>query len=198
MTEPDNRRTLRDVFRWIVTSWKAAVGVAGGLVVILGLVFHPPWAGSSSSGASDETGQTTKSCPGVSNGHISNVSAGQSLRLDDYWKLNPGSRVPGVSKERLNSVGRVVHFRVDINGFRGKELGVYWWMLTAKGKPVSQQRQAVGLTPHDCRTGGTRDFWVEVPTRSGSYKVAVQLLDPAGEKLDDGSTKAFTVRTAQS
>jgi hypothetical protein len=196
VTDEHRRRTLRDIWRWIVTSWKAAVAVAGGLAVILGLVFHPPWAGSSSSGASDEQVPTTQSCPGISNGDISDVTADESLSLDAYWKLNPGSRAP-VSKERLNTMGRVVHFRVDVNGYRGKQLTVWWWMLTSEGAPVSQpelQRQlAFGLTPHDCTTGGTRDIWVELPKRRGRYKVVVQLLDPAGEKLDDGRTKPFTV-----
>lgn len=202
MTDPPHRRSLQDVSRWIVTSWKAVVGVAGGLAVILGLVFHPPWAGSSSSGASGETTPTTQSCPGVSNGRISNVSADQSISRDAYWKLNPGARIPNASKEQLNALGRVVHFRVDINGFRGKELGVYWWMLTAGGEPVMQStpqpQLAFGLTPHDCTTGGTRDIWAELPKRSGSYQVEVQLLDPAGEKLDYKRTRPFTVRAARS
>lgn len=201
MNEPPHRRTLRDVFRWIVTSWKAAVGVAGGLAVILGLVFHPPWAGSSSSGPSDETVPTTQSCPGVSNGRISKIRADQSVRLGAYWKLNPGSALP-VSKERLNTLGRVVHFRVDINGYRGQELTVWWWMLTANDAPVSepalQRQQAFGLTPHDCTTGGTRDIWVQLPKRRGKYKVEVQLLDPAGEQLDYARTNPFAVLAAQS
>ena len=195
------RKTSRDVTRWLVTSWKAAVGVAGGLAVILGLVFHPPWAGGSSSDASHGQTATTQTCPGVSNGRVSKVSADESVRLGAYWKLNPGSRA-SVSKERLSTIGRVVHFRVDVNGYRGKELTVWWWMLTARGEPVSEQalqRQlAFALTPHDCTTGGTRDIWAELPKRAGRYQVEVQLLDPAGEKLDYGRTRPFAVRSAHS
>jgi hypothetical protein len=194
---PDRRR-LREVLRWIVTSWKATVGVAGGLAVILGLVFHPPWDGSSS-GASDT--KTTQACPGVSKGRISNVDADKRIRLSAYWELHPGSRV-AVSKERLNAIGRVVHFRVDINGYRGKQLTVWWWMLTANGEPVPEpalRRQlAFGLTPHDCTTGGTREIWAELPRRNGRFQVEVQLLDPGGEELDDGHTQTFVVRAAHS
>ena len=138
-----SRRTLDGALRWIITSWKAAVGVAGGLAVILGLVFHPPWGGSSSSSASDtKTKTTTQACPGISKGRISNVKADPPIPLSAYWKLNPGSRVPA-SKERLNAIGRVVHFNVDINGYRGKQLTVWWWMLTANGEPLPE-RTGVG------------------------------------------------------
>jgi hypothetical protein len=201
VTDPPHRPTVRDVLRWGVTSWKAVVGVAGGLAVILGLVFHPPWGGNSSSSASDAKTATGQGCPGnISNGRISNVTADQSVRLSAYWKMNPGARTP-VSKERLNAIGRVVHFRADINGYRGKQLTVWWWMLTANGEPIAQpnlQRQlAFALTPHDCTTGGTRDIWVEQPKRSGRFQVEVQLVDPAGEELDYGRTKPFTVRATR-
>lgn len=191
--------SLRELWRWVVTSWKAVVGVAGGLAVILGLVFHPPWAGSSSSGASDAPTATAQSCPGVSNGHISQVRADRSVRLRAYWELNPGSE-PKVSKERANAIGRVVHFRVDINGFRGKDLEVWWWMLTANGEPVpGQGRQlALGLTPHDCTTGGTRQIWAELPKRDGRFQVEIQLLDPNGEQLSYGRTMPFVVRVGRS
>ena len=198
MNEPSERRPLQQLLRWIVTSWKAAVGVAGGLAVILGLIFHPPWAGSSSSSASD-TKTATQGCPGISKGRISNVKADKRVRLSAYWELNPGSRMP-VSKERLNAIGRVVHFRVDINGYRGKQLTVWWWMLTANGEPVPEptlRRQlAFGLTPHDCTTGGTREIWAELPKRNGRFQVEIQLLDPNNEKLDYGRTAPFAVRAA--
>ena len=199
MSGRPSRRTLHDVLRWIATSWKAAVGVAGGLGVILGLVFHPPWDRSSSSNASDSK-KTTQACPGISKGRISNVTADKRVRLSAYWELNPGSRVPA-SKERLNAIGRVIHFRVDINGYRGKQLTVWWWMLTANGEPVTEptlRRQlAFGLTPHDCSTGGTREIWAELPKRKGRFQVEIQLLDPNDEKLDYGRTKAFAVQAAR-
>lgn len=107
-----------------------------------------------------------------------------------------------MSKERLKAIGRVVHVRVDIDGYRGRELTVWWWMVTANGEPVSQpvlQRQlAFALTPHDCTTGGTRDVWVELPKRRGRYLIEVQLLDPRGEKLDYGRTRPFAVRATGS
>jgi hypothetical protein len=195
-----SRRTLDGALRWIITSWKAAVGVAGGLAVILGLVFHPPWGGSSSSSASDtKTKTTTQACPGISKGRISNVKADPPIPLSAYWKLNPGSRVPA-SKERLNAIGRVVHFNVDINGYRGKQLTVWWWMLTANGEPLPEttlRRQlAFGLTPHDCATGGTREIWAELPKRNGQFLVEIQLLDPNSEKLGYGRTAPFAVETA--
>jgi hypothetical protein len=196
---PD-RRTLREILRWIVTSWKAAVGVAGGLAVILGFIFHPPWDGGSP-GASGAKTTSSQVCPGVSKGRISNVTADRRVRLGAYWELNPGSRAT-VSQERLNAVGRVVHFRVDINGYRGKQLTVWWWMLTADGEPVPEptlRRQlAFGLTPHDCSTGGTREIWAELPKRNGKFQVEIQLVDPNGEKLDYGRTTPFVIRAAPS
>jgi hypothetical protein len=201
VTDPPRRPTLRQIQQWVVASWKAIVGVAGGLAVILGLVFHPPWSGDSSSGASGDKTTAGQGCPGISKGRISNVTADRSVRLGAYWKLNPGSRMT-VSKERLNAIGRVVHFRVDVNGYKGKELTLWWWMLTANGEPVSEptlQRQlAFALTPHDCTTGGTRDIWAELPKRPGKFQVEVQLVDPAGEKLDFGRTKPFTVAARHS
>lgn len=198
MSDPD-RRTLREILRWVVTSWKAAVGVAGGLAVILGLIFHPPWDGSSSPDASGAKTPTSQVCPGVSKGRISKVKADKRVRLGAYWELNPGSH-PTVSKERLNAVGRVVHFRVDIDGYRGRQLTVWWWMLTANGEPLPEpglRRQlAFGLTPRDCTTGGTREIWAELPKRNGKFQVEIQLVDPNGEKLDYGRTAAFTVHVA--
>jgi hypothetical protein len=198
LSDPQNSRRLRDAGRWLVTSWKALVAFAGGLAVILGLIFHPPWAGSS---PAHNAQATTRTCPGVSKGRISNVKADRSVRLGAYWKLNPGSQM-SASKRRLNTLGRVVHFRVDVNGYRGKQLAVWWWMLTASGEPVSEptlQRQlAFTLTPHDCATGGTRDIWVELPKRRGNYQVEVQLLDPSGEQLDYARTHPFAVTASQS
>ena len=46
--------------------------------------------------------------------------------------------------------------------------------------------------------GGARDIWAELPKRSGSYQVEVQVLDPAGEKLDYKHTRRFTLRAARS
>ena len=193
MSRIPSREALRATLRWIVTSWKAAVGVAGGLAVILGFVFHPPWNGGSSSSASDSK-TTTQACPGVSNGRISSVKADKPTRLSAYWELNPGSRV-SASEKRLNAIGRVVHFNVDINGYRGKQLTVWWWMLTTNGEPLSEptlRRQlAFGLTPHDCTTGGAREIWAQLPRRRGPFQVEVQLLDPSGEKLDYARTTAF-------
>lgn len=194
MSDPQNRQRIGVASRWLLTSWKALVAFAGGIAVILGLIFHPPWA--SSSPAENVQGVTTQTCPGVSKGRISNVQADQSIPLGAYWKLNPGSQTP-VNKQRLRALGRVVHFRVDINGYRGRQLAVWWWMLTARGEAVPeatlQHQLAFTLTPHDCSTGGTRDIWVELPKRRGRYQIEVQLLDPSGEKLDYGRTRPFAV-----
>ena len=194
MSDPNNRQRIGEAGRWLVTSWKALVTFAGGIAVILGLIFHPPWA--SSSPAKNAQTVTTQTCPGVSKGRISNVQADQSIPLGAYWKLNPGSQTP-VSKQRLKTLGRVVHFRVDINGYRGSQLAVWWWMLTASGEAVPeatlQHQLAFTLTPHDCSTGGSRDIWVELPKERGRYQIEVRLLDPSGEKLDYGRTRPFTV-----
>jgi hypothetical protein len=204
MNDPGGRKTLREAARLLVTSWKAVVAVAGGLVVIsglVGLVFHPPWAGGSSGGNSATNTNASAVCPGVSEGRISNVTADQRVRLSSYWQLNPGARA-SVSKQRLKALGQVVHFRVDIRGYRGKKLTVWWWTLTANGAPVAEptlQRQlAFALTPNDCTTGGTRDVWTQLPNRKGRYKVEIQLLDPQGEQLDYGRTNPFVVRRATS
>jgi hypothetical protein len=37
-----------------------------------------------------------------------------------------------------------------------------------------------------------KEGWAELPKRSGRYQVEVQLLDPAGEKLDYKRTRPFT------
>jgi hypothetical protein len=191
VSEDGSRKTLPELLRWLVTSWKVAVAAAGGLTTILLLVFlvFP-----------DKKPKAAEACPGISKGMIGNVTADQRVRLRAYWELNPGSR-ESVSKERLNAIGRVVHFRVDINGYRGKELTVWWWMLTADGEPVAEptlRRQlAFGLTPNDCTTGGSREIWAELPKRSGRYQIEVQLFD-GDEKLDYGRTKTFVVRAERS
>ena len=196
MSEAPRRKPLNPTLRLLVRSWKAAVGFLAGLGVILGFVFHPPWGGGSSSSASD-TKTTSQACPGVSEGRISKLSTDPPIRLDDYWGLHPGSRQTKVSKARLKSLGRVVHFRVDLNGYRGKDITVWWWMLTPNGAPVPEptlRRQlAFGLTPHDCTTGGARDIWAELPKRNGRFRVEVQLVDPGGEQLDFARTKPFAV-----
>jgi hypothetical protein len=197
MSEPRRRRTLREGLRLLVTSWKATIGFLAGLGVILGFVFHPPWGGGSSSSASDTKTGTTQACPGTSTGRISKITTDPPIRLNAYWQLHPGSREKNVSKARLNSLGRVIHFRVDLNGYRGKDLTVWWWMLTPNGAPLPEptlRRQlAFGLTPHDCTTGGSREIWAELPKRSGKFRVEVQLVDPGGEQLDFARTTPFAV-----
>jgi hypothetical protein len=201
MSEPSRRKTLSETLRLVVTSWKAAVGFLAGLGVILGFAFHPPWDRGSSSSASD-TKTATQSCPGISKGRISNVSTDPPIRLNAYWELHPGSRETKVSKSRLNSLGRVVHFRVDLNGYRGKDLTVWWWMLTPNGAPLPEptlRRQlAFGMTPHDCTTGGSREIWAELPERKGTFRVEIQLVDPGGEQLDFARTEPFAVTEPRS
>jgi hypothetical protein len=175
---------------WTILATVAAGGAGAAVSVLLRM--------ARGSFSQDYTKTATQGCPGISKGRISNVKADKRVRLSAYWELNPGSRVP-VSKERLNAIGRVVHFRVDINGYRGKQLTVWWWMLTANGEPVPEptlRRQlAFGLTPHDCTTGGTREIWAELPKRNGRFQVEIQLLDPNDEKLDYGRTAPFAVRS---
>ncbi len=201
MSDLPPRKSLREALGWLVRSWKATVAFVAGLGVILGFVFHPPWGGGSSSSASD-TKTTTQACPGVSDGHIRKLTVDPPITKGAYWELHPGSRPNNPSKAQLEMLGRVVHFRVDLNGYRGKTLGVWWWMLTPSGEPVPEptlRRQlAFNLTPGDCTTGGTRDIWAELPKRNGKFQVEVQLLDPGGEQLDFGRTPTFSVSGTRS
>lgn len=200
MTEESKQTQLQKALGWVVASWKAAVAVAGGLTVILALVFHPPWSSDSSSDASGtETGPSQ--CTGAADGNLSRVTVDQRVRRRVYLAMHHAS--PGnASEEELNAVGRVVHFSIAIRGFKGKALPIYWWVLTPGGEPVPdktlQEQLAQYETPNDCATGGRREIWVKLPSRSGRFKIEVQLLQPDGGKLDDIRTPTFSVRTRRS
>jgi len=193
---------LHEASHWLVASWKAAVTFAGGLVVILGLIFHPPWGGSSSKASSDTTTSTAQTCP-ASEGFIKKLGIDPPIRLADYWVLHPLSRPPNPSKERANTLGRIVHFRLQISGFRGRKLDVWWWTLTQEGKavrdPILQRQLAFSLTPgtSSCTAGGTRDIWTQLPDKPGKYRVKVQLMD-GDEEVDSQPTKVFTVAAHRS
>jgi hypothetical protein len=176
--------------QWFDTWQKRVVGVAstvgtivGAILGVMALVSHFQSKGPAP-------------CPGVSKGEISKVTTNQLMRYRDYLELS-GASTDGTSAERLRTLGRIVHFRVDVNGYRGADLPVVWWMFTKAGGPVSEpqlrNQLAFTLTPHDCTTGGTREIWVQLPKRSGTFRVQVRLLDAGGEQLDDGFTKPFVV-----
>jgi hypothetical protein len=165
--------------------------------VILGFVFHPPWAGGSSS-KSNTTTSVQENCPADVEGRITHLSIEpQPIPLAAYWQLNPDSRPAHPSKARARSLGRIVEFDVVASNYRGKELGVWWWMLNASGEPVPEptlQRQlAFAVRPGSCKkTPVTRDFWAELPKRPGRYRVLVRLY-VGDEQLNARRTKIFTV-----
>jgi hypothetical protein len=200
VTDDPERRKLRKALGWVVASWKAAVGIAGGLTVILALVFHPPWGSSSSSDASGTTAKASR-CPGVADAKLSRVTVDERVRRRVYLAMHHASQ-GSASKEELDAVGRVVHFSIAIRGFRGKALPIYWWVLTPGGEPVPektlQEQLAQYESPNDCTTGGRREIWVKLPKRSGRFKIEVQLLQPDGRELDDIRTPTFSVRVPPS
>jgi len=197
VTEDQRPKRPQRAIGWVVTSWKAAVGIAGGLSVILALIFHPPWGESSSSNLSDASASR---CPGVADAKLSRITVDQRVRRRVYLAMHHAS--PGsASKKELDAVGRVIHFSVTIRGFRGKALPIYWWVLTRGGEPVPektlQEQLAQYETPNTCTTGGRREIWVKLPNRIGKFKIEVQLLQPDGGELDDIRTPTFSVRTPQ-
>jgi hypothetical protein len=186
---PHNR--LLDAWNLLSRGWKAAVGFVAGLGVILGFVFHPPWAGGSSSKGSSTT---TDACPGDVVGSISGVTIDpQPIPLAAYWQLHPGSKPKNASPDRGRTLGRVVRFHFEVSNYPQKPLGVTWWMLNPRGEPVSAPKLEYTVTPGSCKTTKvTRDFWAELPRRAGKYRVQIEL-DAGTEQLDLARTKIFTV-----
>jgi hypothetical protein len=188
---------LQEASHWLVTSWKAAVTFAGGLVLILGLIFHPPWAGGSSS-KSDTTTRASETCPGVVDGRIKELTIDpQPIPLRAYWLLHPDARPTHPSKERGRTLGRVVRFRFQASNYPRKELGIWWWIVNTRGMPVSdptlQRQLAFAVTPGSCKTTTVkRDFFATLPKGTGEYRVQIEL-DAGDEQLDLARTKIFSV-----
>jgi hypothetical protein len=136
-------------------------------------------------------------CRGQVRGTLSDVRVDQRVSYAAYLQLkgaDPGS----ASRERLRALGRVVHFDVAVDNLKGQVLPIYWWVLTAGGEPVAEPglRRQLGmdLVANACSVRGVRDIWVELPERSGRFKIDIQLLDQANGQLDDLRTSSFVVR----
>ena len=201
MTRRPPHKRLLDAWNLLSRGWKALVTFVLGLGAVLGFVFHPPWAGGSSSKSPSGPTQTTvaDTCSGDVVGSISGVRIDpQSIPLAAYWQLHPGSKPENPSPDRGRALGRVVRFHFEASNYPRRPLTLSWWILDPRGIPVSDPRLqaqiAYSIVPASCKTTKvTRDFWAEVPTRAGKYRVQIEL-DAGKEQLDLTRTKLFAVR----
>lgn len=136
-------------------------------------------------------------CGGEARGTLSGVKVDQRVSYTAYLQLK-GAGPGSASRERLRALGRVVHFDVAVDNLKGHVLPIYWSVLTPGGAPVAEPglRRQLGmdLVANACSVQGVRDIWVELPKRSGRFKIDIQLFDQGNEQLDDLRTSSFVVR----
>jgi len=203
LTRRAPHKRLLEAWGLLSRGWKATVTFVLGLGAVLGFVFHPPWAGGSSSKSSSDTPTTaSETCPGVVDGRIKELTIDpQPIPLAAYWQLHPASRPQNPSPGRGRTLGRIVRFRFEASNYRAKPLTVSWWVVSPRGVPVREpnlrDQLASSITPGSCKTTkATRDFWAELPPRVGRYRVQIEL-DAGVEQLDLARTKLFTVASSQ-
>ena len=187
LTGEQKRSRLPQPLRWAVSSWKAAVAVAGGIATILALFFTLfPEA------------KPAEPCRGRLGGTLSEITVDERVRYAAYLELE-GASASGIGRDQLERVGRVVHFTIETHGYKDERLPIYWWLLTNEGEPVDdpelRRQLAFEIAPEDCQDGGRRKMWVPLPRQAGTYKVEVRLFAPSGGALDDIRTEPFAVET---
>ncbi len=174
--------------RWVVSSWKVVVGVAGGLTTIL-ILFFTLFPGR----------KPGEPCRGQLGGTLGKITVDERVRQRKYLE-HEGSSAGSASEDELNSIGRVVHFSIETHGFKGEHLPIYWWVLTRDGEPVGEpglaRQFAYAVTPtrQACADSGRRAIWVKLPKRGGAYKIEIKLFDPIGNELDEIPTTPFVWR----
>jgi hypothetical protein len=169
---------------WInaLANWVKAVAAAVTAVIGVLIFFFPGC-------------EPAKPCRGALDGTLSSPSIDQSVRYRSYLELVGGSEGEA-SEERLDEVGKLIDFRVHAQGYKHEPLQVTWWLLTAGGEPLENQRlkRQLGavVKPGDCEDKFREKIWAgPIPPGNGAYLVEIRLLDPNGAELDRIRTPSF-------
>jgi hypothetical protein len=113
-----------------------------------------------------------------------------------YLKLVHGS-TDGVDPEQLRQVGKLLGFRVEAVGYKGKRLPIRWTTLSARGEPVAElelnDQLALEVKPEECTDSGRRSVWAQNPASPGTYMVELTLFDDDNEPLDAARTGTFRI-----
>jgi len=104
-----------------------------------------------------------------------------------------------VSPSDARTPGEIGHYTIQVAGFKGKDLPLYWSLYNATaGQPVSDRalRNVLAGTVRatGCGAQGGTPFWVPAITNPGLYKVNVVLKDPGGGELDFTFSDPFQVK----
>jgi hypothetical protein len=134
-------------------------------------------------------------CEGAKGGELSDVTVDQSVTRGAYYDVT-GASTDGIPADRLDDLGKLIHFDFRAEGFRDDLLSVRTFVLTDGGTlvdgPELANQLAMSLEPEECLDRGRRTIWARTPERAGRFMVEVRLLDPDDELLDTTRTEPFS------
>ena len=139
--------------------------------------------------------EPAKPCRGTLDASLSAPSIDESVRYRSYLDLI-GAKKGQASQERLDEVGKLIDFEVHAQGYKNKPLRVSWWLLTAGGEPVADQRLkdqlGVVVRPQECVDTARQKIWAgPIPQTRREYLVEIRLVATNGSELDRIRTPAF-------
>ena len=99
---------------------------------------------------------------------------------------------------RLDQVGVVVYFTVEIQGFRGRVCPLSWSMYDADtngrlSEAWAVNQTAVRFVPEARTDSAVSDLWAPVPGRQGKFFIRLELFDDKKVRLAYANTEIFKV-----
>jgi hypothetical protein len=98
--------------------------------------------------------------------------------------------------EQLLQIGYIVHFHVQIEGFKGRKCTVNWSMYDAESEskidllyPWAEVQKPINLTPEQALDSAAEFFWVPVLDKEGTFYVRVEVCDDRGARINFIDTK---------
>lgn len=164
---PSSRRLPLRLARWSFRFSKAALGVAGGLVTILTLVFLL------------RPGLQPKSASSVKRATLSGASVDRPVTFGEYLVRAKEPRA-GMTPSLLKRDGVFIQFHVEVVGYDGRNLPLRWSVLNARTGATVFDADPLTLRPQAADDSADWPLWAPEPSRPGIYYVFVQLYDPGG------------------
>ena len=133
---------------------------------------------------------------------LSDLTIESNVSLEEYLKR---SKLPfdEYSDDELGQFGYVVHFKVEMEGFKNRECPVIWSVYDAKTKskielpdPWAERQEPIELTPEQANDSAADNFCVPNLSGHGAFFVRLEVLDDKGQLLTFKDTESIDVDRA--
>ena len=111
-------------------------------------------------------------------------------------KVLEGTRTTVSESGKGEPLGVALSFDVTVTGLRGRDVQIYWSMLSADtdqalGRSWLKNTRATTLRPKHETDQFRTDLWLPLPKPEGDYVARVTLLGPEGGRLTSARSRVF-------